>query len=123
MPQRSATYTGNKGGECNAVERLAHCLRCDFMCPYCGCDLKRANVISMDHVVAQVWGGTKSDRNIVACCGSCNSSKKHKLLRDFAAGRGDIEILRRVRRITNRKLSRYMTQAERIIGEQDETPE
>ncbi len=103
MPKRCETYSGNKGGECTPAERIAHCMRVDWTCPYCGCDLKKANV-SIDHILAQVWGGAKGKQNQIACCGSCNSSKKHKLLSDFAAGRGDQEMVKRVRKITRRQL-------------------
>lgn len=104
MPKRSQDYKNNKGGECNGVERIAHCLRVDWTCPYCGCDLRNAKIISIDHILAQVWGGAKGKHNQIACCGSCNSSKKHKLLADFAAGRGDLEMVKRVRKITRRQL-------------------
>jgi len=112
--KRSETYTGNKGGECSPVERLAHCLRVDFACPYCLCDLRTAKSIHMDHVLAQVYGGQKSDKNILACCGSCNCSKKHKLLADFAAGRGDMEIVRRVHKLLKRRVP--VARAKKIMG-------
>lgn len=114
--KRSASYNGNKGGECSPVERLAHCLRVDFTCPYCGCDLREAKSIHMDHVLAQVWGGAKSDTNIIACCGSCNCSKKHRMLADFAAGRGDAGMISRVRKFQRRSLAKYSGQAKTIMG-------
>jgi hypothetical protein len=40
----------------------------------------------MDHVLAQVWGGQKSETNIVAACGSCNCSKKHAKLSSSPKG-------------------------------------
>lgn len=121
--KRSEGYCKNRGGECSKAERLAHCLRGDFECPYCGCDLREARVVSMDHVVAQVWGGVKSDTNIVACCGSCNSSKKHKMLADFAAGRGDEEMQARVRRILRRNFPKYLQLARKILSEPGDVPE
>lgn len=114
--KRAANYAGNKGGECSKLERLAHCLRVDWTCPYCGGDLKTARVVSMDHVLAQVWGGAKSDTNIVACCGSCNSSKKHKLLKDFAEGRGDAAMVARVHKLKRRSLKKYLAQAKAQLG-------
>ena len=112
--ERDANYQGNKGGECNAVERLAHCLRVDFTCPYCGSDLRRVKSIHIDHVLAQVWGGGKGPKNQLACCGSCNSSKKHKLLREWAEGRGDGQIVERVQRLLKRQLP--TAQAKKIMG-------
>jgi hypothetical protein len=115
MPKRSKSYTRNKGGECTKVERVAHCLRVDFECPYCGCDLRKAKSTHIDHVKAQVWGGTKDPKNQVACCGSCNCSKQHKLLSEFAEERGDKEIVKRVRRATRRRLP--LEQAKEFLGE------
>src|SRR5687767_446410 len=112
--KRSENYTINRGGECSPVERLAHCLRVDFTCPYCGIDLKKAKSIHIDHIVAQVWGGSKGEHNQIACCGSCNCSKKHKLLAEFAAGRADAEMVRRVRKIQRRRLP--IEQARAILG-------
>lgn len=114
MLQRSESYTGNKGGECSPAERLAHLIRCRWECPYCGCSLQGVSV-HIDHVVAQVWGGGKGAKNQVACCASCNCSKKHKLLADFAAGRGDMEIVRRVKKILNRRLP--LAKAKKILHE------
>jgi len=111
LNKRSESYTGNRGGECSPIERLAHCLRVDFTCPYCLCDLRQAPSIHMDHVTAQVWGGQKSARNIVACCGRCNCSKQHKPLRSFAAERGDANMVQRVRRYQRRSFGHYLARA------------
>ena len=112
--KRSEVYTGNKGGECNAAERLAHCLRVEWTCPYCGCDLTHAKSVHIDHVLAQVWGGKKDDKNLLACCGSCNSSKQHKPLTEFATRRGDAEMKRRVRRLLKRRVP--VERAKTILG-------
>lgn len=101
--KRAATYTGNKGGEATKAERLAHCERVRWMCPYCGVDLKDTR-IAIDHVKPQYAGGTKGANNQIACCVSCNSSKQAKSLADFAARKGDAEIIRRVQRALRRKL-------------------
>ena len=101
--KRAATYTGNKGGEATKAERLAHCERVRWTCPYCGTDLKTAKV-AIDHVRPQLIGGTKGPKNQVACCVSCNSSKQAKSLKDFAAYKGDAEIVARIARVTARKL-------------------
>lgn len=114
MPERDPNYNGNKGGECSPVERLAHCLRVEFTCPYCGIDLREVKTVSMDHVQPQVYGGTKSERNIIACCGSCNSSKQAKSLADFAAGRKNPEIRSHVRKCLRRKLP--VDQARKLMG-------
>ncbi len=112
--KRDTNYQGNRGGECSPVERLAQCLRVDWECPYCGADLHRVKIISMDHVLPQLFGGQKSDTNIIACCGSCNSSKQARLLREFAQRR-DPAIVTRVRRIQRRRLAPYLAQANKIL--------
>lgn len=101
--KRDATYTGNKGGEATKAERLAHCERVRWECPYCGADLKTVRV-AIDHIVPQVHGGKKDATNQVACCLSCNSSKQAKSLREFAEAKADAEIVKRVKRATARKL-------------------
>lgn len=101
--KRAANYTGNKGGEATKAERLAHCERVRWVCPYCLTDLRAARV-AIDHVKPQYAGGVKGPKNQVACCLSCNSSKQHKALSDFAAAKGDAEIVKRVKRATARKL-------------------
>lgn len=120
--KRADTYNGNKGGECSPVERLAHCIRADWTCPYCGEALEAdangfpTKRVHMDHVLAQVWGGIKSESNIVAACCSCNCSKKHQMLADFASGRGDAGMVARVRRLQRRKLAPATAKAKEIMG-------
>jgi 5-methylcytosine-specific restriction endonuclease McrA len=108
--KRAANYNGNKGGECNRVERLAHCLRVRFVCPYCegtletdanGLPTKR---VAIDHVFPQLFGGQKGAENQLACCVSCNSSKKAQLLRDFADKKSDPKIVHRVQLALKRRL-------------------
>jgi 5-methylcytosine-specific restriction endonuclease McrA len=108
--KRSESYRGNKGGECSPVERLAHCIRGRWTCPYCGIELeadtegKPTTKVHIDHVLAQVYGGAKGPQNQVAACASCNCSKKAQLLREFAEGRGDMEIVKRVQKVLKRQL-------------------
>ncbi|RYX80632.1 hypothetical protein EON83_27790 [bacterium] len=101
--KRDANYTGNKGGEATKAERLAHCERVAWTCPYCGTDLRSVRV-AIDHVKPQYAGGKKGPNNQVACCLSCNSSKQAKSLQAFAEAKGDAEIVKRVKRATARKL-------------------
>jgi 5-methylcytosine-specific restriction endonuclease McrA len=108
--KRSETYKKNKGGECGQVERLAHCLRARWECVYCQEDLERdttgkpTKAVHIDHVFPQLLGGGKGPKNQLASCGSCNCSKKAQLLREFAEGRGDLEMIRRVQRTLKRQL-------------------
>lgn len=112
--KRSENYTGNKGGEATRAERLAHLLRVGFTCPYCGCDLLECRV-AIDHVKPQYAGGQKGAKNQVACCVSCNSSKQHKHLSAFAERRADADMVKRVKRLTARKLD--VARAKRLLAE------
>lgn len=112
--KRADDYKGNKGGEATKAERLAHCERVRWTCPYCGVDL-RAVRVSIDHIRPQVYGGKKGPSNQIACCFSCNSSKQHKALSDFAAAKGDIEMVKRVKRATARKLD--VTRAKKLLAD------
>jgi len=112
--KRDANYTGNKGGEATPAERLAHLLRVDWTCPYCGADLRTVRV-AVDHVKPQYAGGKKGARNQIACCVPCNSSKQHKALSAFAERKGDATMVKRVKRMTARKLD--VARAKRLLSE------
>ncbi len=76
---------------------------------------KKAARAAVDpHTLAIAQAKNDSDRNLIACCQPCNSSKQAKSLTEFAVGRGDDEIKKRVRRITRRRLP--MAQAREILG-------
>ena len=48
-------------------------------CFYCGSKSK----ITLDHVIPVSRGGRHSIGNLVSACGSCNSSKGNKLIREW----------------------------------------
>ena len=111
--KRDANYQGNKGGEATRTERMAHLLRVDWACPYCGVDLRTVRV-AVDHVKPQYAGGKKGARNQIACCVPCNSSKQHKALSEFAERRADPDMVKRVKRLTARKLD--VARAKRLLS-------
>lgn len=43
-----------------------------FVCAYCG---KKANPLTIDHVIPRSKGGKTSWENCVACCKACNNNK------------------------------------------------
>ena len=45
----------------------------EYKCAYCGSEHK----ITIDHVTPQCKGGSDFLTNVVACCESCNRSKRH----------------------------------------------
>ena len=52
------------------------CQRFDWACAYCGCK----TVLTMDHVVPLIRGGSHGIGNILPACQPCNSSKNKKFL-------------------------------------------
>lgn len=49
-------------------------------CPYCMCQMERA---FHEHVVPVMRGGKHVRENVIAACGSCNSSKNDRLISEW----------------------------------------
>jgi hypothetical protein len=102
-------------------KRLAIYLRDDHTCLYCGADGHGDDVqLSIDHVTPRELGGSNNERNLVTCCFTCNSRKRHLRLSafiQFLSDRGvdTDEIGPRVRRHTRRKLYRYREKAKVLL--------
>jgi hypothetical protein len=58
-----------------------------YRCQYCGLDgmasFENAMNMSVDFVVPRARKGKKDDRNLVACCRSCNMIKGRRVYRSF----------------------------------------
>jgi hypothetical protein len=78
------------------TRRLAIYLRDGFLCAYCGTDLHSANRrdVTLDHLVAQIHGGSHHESNLVTACHTCNSKRQHKPWRAFCAPGAVERILR-----------------------------
>jgi hypothetical protein len=61
--------------------------RDDFICQYC---MNKFGIekLSIDHLVPVALGGLHEIRNYITCCRSCNSSKRHTPLSQFAKKNG-----------------------------------
>src|SRR6266446_6153529 len=61
--------------------------RDDHRCQYCGLDgrasFENALVMRVDFVVPRAKKGKKDPKNLVACCGPCNTIKGTKVYRNF----------------------------------------
>jgi 5-methylcytosine-specific restriction endonuclease McrA len=61
--------------------------RDDYRCQYCGLDGKasfeNALVMRVDFVVPRAKKGKKDPKNLVACCGPCNTIKGKRVYRNF----------------------------------------
>ncbi len=56
--------------------------RDEFRCVYCG-EQFPADELTLDHVQPRVRGGDRSEGNLVAACGACNTLKGHQRLSAF----------------------------------------
>jgi hypothetical protein len=97
---------GKGGGWIQPTRRLAIYLRDGFLCAYCGTDLHSANRrdVTLDHLVAQIHGGSHHESNLVTACHTCNSKRQHKPWRAFCAPGAVERILRNRRRSIQRQL-------------------
>jgi 5-methylcytosine-specific restriction endonuclease McrA len=94
-----------------AAWRLAIVLRDGFRCVYCRRDLRSAapKVITLDHLVLSIQGGSSEATNLVTACRSCNSSRRDQPWIEFAA---KFRAVRRIKRLviseTNPELARAL---------------
>ena len=65
--------------------------RDQYLCQYCGLDggasFENALAMSVDFVVPRARRGKKDERNLVACCRSCNMIKGRRVYRNFDEAR------------------------------------
>lgn len=66
------------------AKRLAIYLRDGLACVWCGATLEDGVVLTLDHLKPQSKGGSNSEKNLVTCCGRCNSSRGHRSVKVFA---------------------------------------
>jgi hypothetical protein len=113
LKENGKRLNGKGGGWIAPPRRLAIYLRDGFLCAYCGTDLHAANRrdVTLDHLVAQIHGGTHHERNLVTACHTCNSKRQHKPWRLFCAP-GAVERILRNRR---RSIARQLVLARAII--------
>jgi hypothetical protein len=65
--------------------------RDQYLCQYCGLDggasFENALAMSVDFVIPRARRGKKDERNLVACCRSCNMIKGRRVYRNFDEAR------------------------------------
>ena len=68
-------------------ENLAILERDDYRCQYCGLDgrasFENALVMRVDFVTPRAKKGKKDPKNLVACCGPCNTIKGTRVYKSF----------------------------------------
>ena len=95
-------------------KRLAIYLRDSFRCVYCCSDLHSADPsdITLDHLVPKVDGGTNKETNLVTACRGCNCSRQDQPINRFCGKETRADI----KRLTARKLPRYLKLAKALIS-------
>jgi len=64
-------------------------LRDAYACRYCGYDMAlhfpypHLGVLTVDHIVPKIAGGTDRNDNLATCCYSCNTRKRHRRVSEF----------------------------------------
>jgi hypothetical protein len=68
--------------------------RDQYRCQYCGLDgmtsFENALAMSVDFVVPRARKGKKDERNLVACCRSCNMIKGRRIYRSFEEAKAHV---------------------------------
>jgi hypothetical protein len=68
--------------------------RDQYRCQYCGLDgltsFENALAMSVDFVVPRARKGKKDERNLVACCRSCNMIKGRRVYRSFEEAKAHV---------------------------------
>ena len=122
MNLRKTTKKGtNYKGVCVRKDlRLAIYLRDSFRCVYCCRDLHGAapTDITLDHLTAQVDGGTNDPSNLITACRTCNCSRQDKPVAKFCGP----ETRKDIRRLTARSMTTYRVLAKAIIDGTTEDP-
>lgn len=69
-------------------KRLALYIRDGFSCAYCGRDLHNAapSVVTLDHLLPRIAGGSNEATNLITACRTCNSSRQDKPWVSYATG-------------------------------------
>lgn len=89
-------------------KRLAIYARDGWACVYC----QASDTLTLDHIVSvEKAGRNNHETNLITCCLSCNSAKKDLHIRAWYAvlrglGHDVVDIQKRIRRFTRRKLDR-----------------
>lgn len=68
--------------------------RDDYVCQYCGLDgrasFENALVMRVDFVIPRAKKGKKDPKNLVACCGPCNTIKGTRVYASFDEAKADV---------------------------------
>lgn len=68
--------------------------RSNWSCHYCGVvDGTNGVKLNLDHVIPKSKGGGNGNKNLVACCPTCNQAKADTSLEDFLNRRPDLKKL------------------------------
>lgn len=89
-PERHSVRTGVYATSAYRTLRVRILIAAGHRCAYC----TTATATSADHVIPHSKGGETSERNLVAACRACNTSKGNRTLREWvASGRAPLVAL------------------------------
>ena len=86
MSAKNDQRRGWQGGKwCRPATRLAIYLRDGLACAWCGATVEDGVVLTLDHLVPDLNGGTNAPTNLVTACRRCNSARGTRSIPRFAA--------------------------------------
>ena len=103
-------------------KRLAIYLRDGMACAYCGSKIEDGITLTLDHITPYSQGGSNSEKNLVTCCGKCNSTRQDREIEKWAADVAGYvnaeakEIMAYIKKQTGKKLSQYRIEAKEIMA-------
>jgi len=87
--EKHPDYKPVSGQWISKVDRLAIYIRDNFMCLYCGTNLRDtdpAKEMSLDHLLPRVSGGNNESTNLITACRACNCSRQTQPWMDYCTG-------------------------------------
>ena len=105
-------------------KRLAIYLRDGMACAYCQATVEDGAKLTLDHVKPYSCGGSNSERNLMTCCMTCNSSRGNRSIGDWAVavaqyrnhGQTAEMVLSYVASQTRKSLSPFKSEAAELIA-------
>lgn len=101
--------------------RLAIYMRDNFVCAYCGEDLRKHDRrnIGLDHLTPRYSGGSNDSSNLVTVCKACNSSRGTKDFKEYATGGALLRIEANIAKEVNVALAKSIIAGTATLGDEE----